>query len=900
MPPRKPKTPPRAETYEHSVDAVLRPEVGTQSNFKKRRAPRTYRYDSSLSPSLEWDGQNSARELGDWLISQIEEAAALAPPHKFSELRQFGHVTIDGLDEAVKHLRLLGKSFLNWAGKAERQSFDVPTLPLFVHERLSTRAILETLKGHERDRQIELQLFGDPQLSLAQQLEAYEHTGGWVNRLILGDSLIVMNSLLEYEGLGGQIQMIYIDPPYGVQFGSNFQPFVRKRDVRDGDDESLTREPEMVQAYRDTWELGVHSYLTYLRDRLLTARDLLTSSGSVFIQIGDENVHLVRSLLDEVMGSENFVSQLTVAKTSGVQATALATTADFLLWYAKSKGDLKYRQLYVDRTSGADARYDQVMLPDGVARPMTAEEKSDPALLPIGAKRYQLASLTSDQFRPDTTVPFEFDGRTFHPGARSHWKTTVAGLHKLADAGRLEPARTSLRYRRYLDDFPARELNNVWTDISGSVQSRSDPKVYVVQSSTSLVERCMQMTTDPGDLVLDPTCGSGTTAFVAEQWGRRWITIDTSRVPIALARQRLLTATFPYYELQDRSGGPARGFVYKRRQSAGGKEIGGIVPHVTLKSIANDDPPSEELLVDRPEVETSIVRISGPFCFEATIPTPLDDAEGVDDEREEYESSARSILEVLRRSPTLRLSGKDSIDLINLRELQASLTLGAEGEVKGSGEKVALVFGPSHSAVSERMIYESAREAHARSYDQLIVIGFAIEANARSFVDKCATLVGISATYVQATPDLIMGDLLKTMRSSEIFSVTGLPDVQIDSVLDESGSSRFTVELRGLDIFDPTTMNVDHRDGDDVPAWFLDTDFNDLCFHVSQAFFPRTSAWDSLKRALKGTYEEGVWDHLAGTRSAPFTAGEFRKVAVKVIDDRGNELMIVQSLDETT
>ncbi len=329
--PRRTTRPKRAETYRHDEEALLRPEVGTQAQFRKRKPPKTYRYDSSLSPALDWDGQGSARELGEWLIAQIEEAAALDPPHLFATPRSFGDVEVAGLQDAIARLKALSRPFLDWAGKAERLSFDVPTLPLFVHERLSTKAILETLKGHERDRQMELQLFADPQLPLHQALAAYEYPGPWVNRMILGDSLVVMSSLLEYEGLGGQVQMIYIDPPYGVKFGSNFQPFVRKRDVKDGDDDSFTREPEMVKAYRDTWELGLHSYLSYLRDRLLVARELLTLSGSVFVQISDENVHHVRELIDEIFGAENFCGLIAFVKTGLSTSEFLPGSTDFLL-----------------------------------------------------------------------------------------------------------------------------------------------------------------------------------------------------------------------------------------------------------------------------------------------------------------------------------------------------------------------------------------------------------------------------------------------------------------------------------------------------------------------------------------------------------------------------------------
>src|SRR5687768_7278717 len=366
MPPRRrTQAPPKPENYKHpESDNLMRPEVGTQAQFKKKKAPATYQYDSSLSPALDWDGQNGAREAGEALIRKVLEAG-----------------TLEKAKAAAAELARMSRPFLNWSGKAERLSFDVPTLPLFIHERLSTRAILETLTRHRKDQQIDLMdLFGDPQHSITEQvLRAYEHRDRWTNRMILGDSLVVMNSLLHYEGLGGQVQMIYIDPPYGVKFGSNFQPFVRQRDVKHNDDDDLTREPEMVQAYRDTWELGLHSYLTYLRDRLLVARELLHPSGSVFVQISDENLHHVRELLDEVFGAENFVALIAFRKTASATADLIGTTADFLIWFAKEKDRIKYRQLYTERVSD---RYDQVELKDGTRRAMSAEEKLNPDLLP--------------------------------------------------------------------------------------------------------------------------------------------------------------------------------------------------------------------------------------------------------------------------------------------------------------------------------------------------------------------------------------------------------------------------------------------------------------------------------------------------------------------------------------
>jgi adenine-specific DNA-methyltransferase len=430
--------------------------------------------------------------------------------------------------------------------------------------------------------------------------------------------------------------------------------------------------------------------------------------------------------------------------------------------------------------------------------------------------------------------------------------------------------------------------------ISELVTEHSNETVYDLE-----VEGCHSFVTE---ICAVHNCGSGTTAYVAEQWGRRWITIDVSRVPLALARQRLLTATYSWYDLKDEKRGPSAGFLYMRKQNNKGEEVGGIVPHITLKSIANNEPPAEEILVDRPETKSGIVRVSGPFCVEATIPTPVDwDAEGKEDsagtDAEEYGSFVDRMLEVLRKSPVLRLERNRTVTLKNVRLPAKSLSLSAEAIVSNGDEKpVAFVFGPENGAVSEKLVYEAGMEARAKGYSHLYVIGFAIQPNARKLVDTGEQTMGVPSTYVQATPDIMMGDLLKNMRSSQIFSVCGLPDVKLKSVKDK----KFQVELLGMDVFDPVTMDVEHRKGSDVPAWLLDTDYNGLCFHVSQAFFPRTSAWESLKKALKATHEESVWEHLAGTVSAPFEAGEHGQVAVKVIDDRGNELMVVKSLKEAS
>ena len=941
MPPRK-KTPSATSatsSYQHpEANALIRPEVGTQPRFKKKKPAATYRYDSSLAPELCWDDRNPARELGEFLLACIEEAARLDAPHQFAAPRVFtggnGAVTlrIHGLADAVRELKAIERPFLNWAGKAERLSFEVPTLPLFIHERLSTQAILDSVSRYKADKQLDMfSFFGHPDRSLPEQLlKAYEHPNGWQNRMVLGDSLVVMNSLLHYENMGGQVQMIYIDPPYGVKFGSNFQPFVRKRDVGHNDDEALTREPEMVKAYRDTWELGLHSYLTYLRDRLLLARDLLTETGSVFVQISDENLHHVREVMDEVFGAENFCGLIAFRTTGGQSTSLLSTSTDFLVWFAKDKerAKSKFHNPTFPKIGGTDdgsGQYTYIETADFSSdpRPMTKEELDGSFPIPDGWRILAHDTVYSQGAASDPTeTNFEWRGRVFKCPPNTHWKPGVksGGMARLATANRLMLVGNTLRYKRYLNDYPVYQIDNVWNDTAISGFGRK--KEYVVETSVKVIERCLLMTTDPGDLVLDPTCGSGTTAYVAEQWGRRWITIDTSRVPLALARQRLLTATFKYWELKEQGRGPAGGFVYREKKNKKGEHVGGIVPHITLGSIANNEPPKYEVLVDRPEEVSGTTRVCGPFVFEATIPTasnfdgeippspPLTKGGGeaggilsgrVDDPAQDF---TERMIEVLRASPVLHLDGGKTVQLAGIRRPAKTLWLSAEAM---EGETpVAILFGPEHGALAEMAILEAWQEASAKQFGHLYIIGFAIEPKARQFVED-AGKIGLPSTYVQATPDILMGDLLKNMRSSQIFSVCGHPDVNVATVPapDDGikGQTYFEVQLRGLDVFDPVTMELTSyenlgRSGLDVPAWFLDTDYNGLVFRVRQAFFPRTSAWDNLKRALKADFDDEVWAHLAGDTSTPFLAGTHKQIAVKVIDDRGNELMVVKKLEE--
>ncbi len=923
----------QAFDYQHSQEATQRPDVGVQDQFTTKKPPKTYRYDSSLDPALSWD-ENRDRDLAEWLIGLVQRCATEGETATFAAPQVWagGGVQVQSLKAAADLLKSLSQPFLNWAGKAERHQISVPSVPLFVHERHSTKAILDGIKNRKA-KDTTLDLFGDGGLDVTDKLDAYEHKGPWQNRMILGDSLQIMNSLLEFEGLGGQVQMVYFDPPYGVKFGSNFQPFIRKREVKHGIDDEMTREPEMVKAYRDTWELGLHSYLTYVRDRARLARELLATSGSIFVQISSDNLHHVREVLDEVFGAANFCGLIAFRTTGGQSTSLLSTSTDFLLWYAKEKESAKGRfsRPYVPKTGGAEdgsGQYTLIEPPDfsSLPRQMTREELSGDTPLPEGWRVLAHDTLYSQGAPSDMAErDFIWNGRKYSCPPNTHWKPGVksGGMQRLADAKRIMLVGNTLRYKRYVNDFPVYAVDNVWTDTARSGFARK--KAYAVETSEKVVERCMMMVTQPGDLVFDPTCGSGTTACVAEQWGRRWITCDTSRVPLALARQRLLTATFPYYGLKDPQSGPAGGFEYKRRQNRKGEEVGGLVPHVTLKSVANGEQPAMEVLMDRPEVNPGVVRVAGPFVVEATIvPAQVMDGElatappaakqsldaandavdttsgglplAVAESVARYGDPATHIermTQVLRQSKTLRLSGNRELVLADIRRMTDSDVLHAEA-LDADGNRIAVVFGPEDGAISSDVVFEAAREAYFLKFPSLYFFGFAIQAKARELLEDRAKL-RVPCTYVTVTPDVAMSDLLKTSRASEIFSVTGLPDAVLrkSEKKNGDGTELYEVELLGLDIFNPATMEQEAIEGQNMPAWMLDTDYDGLCFYATQVFFPKTAAWDNLQKSLKAEFDPSVWAHLAGTISEPFAVGAKQRVAVKVIDERGNELMRV-------
>ncbi|MCZ7608074.1 MAG: site-specific DNA-methyltransferase [Planctomycetota bacterium] len=741
---------------------------------------------------------------------------------------------------------------LHWAGKAEHTSFDIDAVSLHVHERIDPLSIMQAIKRKNGGPK-QLALFERPseKLGLRDAIDFYRHAHGWSNRLIAGDSLLVMNSLLEKEGLGGQVQMVYIDPPYGIKYGSNFQPFVNKRDVKDRKDEDLTQEPEMIRAFRDTWELGIHSYLTYLRDRLLLARQLLHESGSCFVQISDENLHHVRELMDEVFGAKNCVAVVTVQKTTSSTNVYLSGVGDYLIWYAKDVAKTKYRQLYRIKGLGADGagHYGMVELPDGTRRSMSDDEQTNPRLLPSGSRPFTASDLTSASVGRDKGpgaacwFPVEVEGKTFLPNEKNRWKTNEEGMARLVAARRAHSQASALRYVRYLDDFPAYALHNIWTDVGGA----SD-KTYVVQTSNAVLQRCLLMTTDPGDLVFDPTCGSGTTAYVAEQWGRRWITCDSSRVAVALAKQRLMTADFDYFDMARPEQGVASGFIYK------------TVPHVTLKSIANNPEiksgmtreqidaaiarhADQETLYDQPKVDKTKVRVTGPFTVEA-VPAPaaiapdelarggkklvnLDGKKtlpGMEDPQAKNligftepvaDASVARSGETLRQQEWrdellkcgIRAKGGAMLHFSRVEPLAGTRWLHAEaetreadaapkkktGKVAGANtrkltaasvgaQRVVISFGPEHAPLEQRQVEKAIDEAYNLKPRPQIVLfaSFQFDPEAAKDIDELkADKIGMQVLKVQMNTDLLTDDLKKKRSSNESFWLVGQPDVTV-------------------------------------------------------------------------------------------------------------------------
>ncbi|MGW3353686.1 site-specific DNA-methyltransferase [Nonomuraea rubra] len=746
----------------------------------------------------------------------------------------------------------------------------MPAPSIHVHEELSAEKIV----GSVRRQRPQQALFDVDQLDPAAAVEFYQHDLAWSNRMILGDSLVVMTSLLDRERMAGKVQCFFMDPPYGIKYGSNFQPKISDRAVKDGADASLTREPEMIQAYRDTWELGVHSYLSYLRERLTAARELLADAGSVFVQIGEENVHRVRILMDEVFGSQNFVSLITFATTSGAGSPGelrnLPATCNYIIWYAKDRGQMKYRQLYTGKRGvGEDPNYSWIQLPDGKRRKMTAAEMADPAKLPKDARPYRLGPLTSQSGTDTTRFPVIVEGVEYLP-SKGVWKTGREGMERLLAARRLQGSGNTLSYVRFLDDFGGKPLVNIWTD---TVQSGfGAEKRYVVQTNPTVIARCVLMTTDPGDLVIDPTCGSGTTAYVAEQYGRRWITIDTSRVALAIARERVLTARYEMYELVDQQRGVDAGLKYK------------TLDRITLRSIARAEPPETVPLYDQPLVVKGRVRVAGPFTVEALSryavnPTDPDVAESVP--AAESGNHVDVLLSALKVQGIPRPGGKPYV-IESLAPIAAAGPIQAEGiaDLGGHRARFAVSLGPKFGAVTMGQVSDALRAAIG--FDLIVFGGFAVAAEAQERLAS-GKVGGVDVALLLANPDLLVGDLLKNTKASQTFRLYAAPDVRIDN-----GGGDYRVTVEGVDSFDAATGDVTSFGRAGVQAWFLDDDYDGTVFRVAQAFFPVNNAWDKLQKALKGTVDADLIQSLHGWQSLPFSRGEHGRVAVRIVAQDGN------------
>lgn len=825
---------------------------------------------------------------------------------------------------------------LTWAGKAEHTSFEVPTVSLHVHERIDPRTIIEAVRRHNgADDSSQLSLFSLPEENppLRQAIEFYQHEHNWSNRLISGDSLLVMNSLIEKESIAGKVQMIYIDPPYGIKYGSNFQPFVNNHDVKDGKDDDLTAEPEQIRAFRDTWEIGIHSYLSYLRDRFLLARELLTESGSVFVQISDENVHRVRCLLDDVFGPKNFVSMISYTTTSGFTSNTLSRAGDYILWYAKHFQSIKYRQIFTSKQSPLDdpkTKYDQVELPDGTRRSLTAQEKRKEIRLPDGARLYRQGGIDSQGSSGEET-PFEFKGIEFNPPSGRHWTANYpSGMENLRRCDRLTILGRRLAYVRYFDDFPLQPIHNLWTDVGGSVQSRSDPKVYVVQTGIAPIMRCLLMTTDPGDLVFDPTCGSGTTAYVAEQWGRRWITCDTSRVALTLARQRLMTASFIYYDLAHPEEGVGSGFNYE------------TVPHITLRSIANNPEikvgmtrahtdaaiarhAPQETLYDQPIVDRSKIRVTGPFTTEA-VPAPVVRSvdEVLEDRPQEADASIARSGETLRQSDWrdellktgIRAKAGQRIRFARLEPLPGARYLHALGETlpnadgtegfRESGaaavaQRIVVSFGPEHAPLEQRQIAQAIEEALTLAPKPKVVVfsAFQFDPEAAKDIDE-TKWPGVTLLKAQMNPDLLTDDLKKKRAGNDSFWMIGQPDVALEQISEGKNKGKYCVSVHGFDYYNTKTGNVESGGQDKIAVWMLDPDYDGRSVFPRQVFFPMAGpkdGWARLAKNLKAEIDEDLIEAYRGTISLPFAPGEHRRIAVKIVDDRGIESLKVVEVE---
>ena len=877
---------------------------------------------------------------------------------------------------------------LVWRGKDEQDLDDlvVNVPPLYIQEKVHPKVLIDDLVRQSRngrepaDYQIDMFADFNGLPEGADRTEFYQHEGYWQNRMILGDSLQVMASLSEREGLQGKVQCIYIDPPYGIRFNSNFQWSTTSRDVRDGNRQHITREPEQVKAFRDTWRDGINSYLTYLRDRLTVARDLLADSGSIFVQIGEENVHRVRALMDEVFGENNFVRLVTFVKTTGQTDNLLASVSDYIIWFAKDRTNIKFRRPLKPKNLNGQGgtAYNNSRSVGGVTRSLTNEEKVGKPL-PRYERVYRIDNLTSQS--PGTRYDVVFQGKNYFP--KGYWKTQESSIGRLLKADRVQPASSNLYYIRYFDDYLAYPVTDNWDDTS--IAGFSSDKRYVVETSAKVVERCILMATDPGDLVLDPTCGSGTTTYVAEQWGRRWITIDTSRVALALARARIMGARYSYYILADSRDGQLKEADISRRAASEMPTYGNVrqgfvyerVPHITLRDIANNaeidviyeeyqermEPLREEMnraletewkeweiprdadeswteevqdlhrqwwelriarqreidasisalaeyeyLYDKPYEDRSKVRVAGPFTVESISPHRVlgvdengDVIDGMAEARNGYGTGydfGQIILDTLRRSGVQQAHREDRITFTSLTPWPGRFVCADGRYVEGgSGDddddapagperRAAVFIGPEFGTVSRPDLVEAAREAADGGFDVLIACAFNYDAHTTEF----ESLGRVPVLKARMNADLHMAGELRNTGSGNLFVIFGEPDID---VLD-AGDGQVQVRVNGVDVFHPNTGEVRSDGPDGIACWFIDTDYNQESFFVRQAYFLGAGdPYKSLKTTLRAEIDEDAWATLHSATSRPFPRPESGRIAVKVINHLGDEVMKV-------
>lgn len=830
--------------------------------------------------------------------------------------------------EEIKELAAeLRETVLNPDSGNERwkELLEVDIRSLYRYEHIAPEKLIKGLHRLVEEKQDQPDLFSTNELfgnalekdELEKVSEYYKHNDGWSNRLIQGDSLLVMSSLLEREGLAGQVQMIYIDPPYGIKYGSNWQMKLNDRNVTDGKDDHLSGEPEVIKAYRDTWELGIHSYLSYLKERLLAARELLKESGSCFVQISDENVHLVRNLMDEVFGSENFVRLIFYKTTTGLGQKLLDKCGDYVVWYAKNKDEIKYRELY-EKKSSETSGYNRIELADGNTLTISEWEKQNDDIFDVSKlgnneKLYTLGDLKSQS---GSGGEIKINEKKFKTSSGS-WKTNQDGINNLLKLDRIEIAGKTPRYKRYFKDFPVISLNNMWSD-----QLSEQNKDYVVQTSKEVVKRCILMSSDPGDLVLDPTCGSGTTAFVAEEWGRRWITIETSRIALNIAKTRLMTATYPYYYLhseanvnreQTKDGGIKKEVTYKPEQEQGQDIRQGFVyeevPHITLRQLANNEPPETETLYDQPFEDKKKLRVSGPFTvetlqnFEPVAPEQLEDKTHSDENGQRFEELVFEHL----KSAGVKNGIRNEQAVFKRIESLADVWLNAEGfyDTEQGERKAYMHIGPKFGTVSKEAVNNAVKECRARGdADWLIILGFSFESDIQN--QTHTTSMGtFEVTKVRMHDDLLQEGLLKKDKKAASFVTIGEPDIKMSPV--DEDKDRVQIEILGLDIYDPIKDQVKARNRKDIAYWMVDDDYDGSNFVVKQIFFCGGSKdefkdWEkglsdlakqsqkrNTERTLKIEIDDEAFDRLYGFKSHPIKKKEGQKIAVRVVSQFGEE-----------